>query len=207
MSSRVEDEAKLIHVGATIPQLAQMFGMSHKTVQSRVVGRVTPSRPKGQGEKDPLRYHVRDVAPLLCDPQIDIEELLRSLTPAKFPPMLQDAFWKAQKSRLEVEEKLGNLWDTERVVKVLADAFKPCRMAILMFQENLEQEEELSTKQREVLDQMCDDLLNSLNQGLVEQFQNYQPTDDEHGSPIGNATTVSVRQAEEPAFDDGFGDG
>ena len=29
MSSKVEDEAKLIHVGATIPQLAQMFGMSH----------------------------------------------------------------------------------------------------------------------------------------------------------------------------------
>lgn len=213
MSNRVEEEAKLIHVGATLAQLAQMFGMSHKTVQSRVVGRVTPSRPKGQTEKDPLRYHVRDVAPLLCDPKVDIEEILKTLTPAKIPPMLQDAFWKAQKSRIEVEEKLGNLWSTERVVKVVSEAFKPCRMAILMFMEEIEQQEELTLNQRALLTQMSDSLLLSLHNGLVKTFADYLPAEDEHGPPIGNATTVQVAaedmrldEDEDGRFDDGFGD-
>lgn len=207
MSSRVEDEAKLIHVGATLAQLGQIFGMSYKTVQSRVVGRVTPARPKGQTEKDPLRYHIRDVAPLLCDPQVDIEEILKSLTPAKIPPMLQDAFWKAQKSRLEVEEKLGHLWSTERVVKVIADAFKPCRMAILMFVEEIEQQEELTPAQRALLTSMSDGLLESLHEALVNEFKDYQPAEDEHGAPIGHATSVAVHLADEAPFDDGFDDG
>ena len=213
MSTKVEEDARIVHVGATVPQLAQMFGMSHKTVTSRVVGRVTPARPKGQTEKDPLRYHLRDVAPLLCDPQVDIEEILKSLTPAKIPPMLQDAFWKAQKSRLEVEEKLGNLWSTERVVKVLADAFKPCRMAILMFREQVEQQEELSASTRSLLEKMSDDLLESMHHALVKQFENYRPAEDEHGAPLGHATTVAVdptpdgfHERPEPEFDDGFGD-
>lgn len=206
MSTRAEDEAKLIHVGATVPQLGQIFGMSHKTVQSRVLGRVTPARPKGQTSKDPLRYHIRDVAPLLCEPQVDIEEILKSLTPSKIPPMLQDAFWKAQKSRLEVEEKLGNLWNTERVVEVLAEAFKPCRMAILMFKEEVEQQEELTPSQRALIDGMCDSLLNSMHHALVEQFKDYRPAEDEHGAPLGHATTVSLDAGAGDGFDDGFGD-
>lgn len=213
MSSKAEDEAKLIHIGATIPQLSQLFGLSQKAVQQRIIGRVSPSRPKGASDKDPLRYHVADVAPLLCDPQVDIEEVLKSLTPAKFPPMLQDAFWKAQKSRLEVEEKLGNLWSTERVVEILGKAFKPCRMAILMFKEQIEQQEELTVRQRALLDEMSDSLLQLLNEGLVKQFEGYTPSDDEHGTPLGHATVISVDPTpdgfhdESPDFDDGFGDG
>ena len=207
MSSRLEEEAKLIYIGATVPQLSQMFNMPQKAIQNRIAGRVTPSRPKGATERDALRYHIRDVAPLLCEPQIDIEELLKSLTPAKFPPQLQDPFWKAQKTRLEVEETLGNLWNTERVVNTMAEAFKPCRMAILMFKENIEEQEELTPAQRMLLDEMSDSLLNSLHQGLVEQFKDYQPAEDEHGIPLGHATTIAVdpAQAGEP-FDDGFDD-
>lgn len=207
MSNRVEDEAKLIHVGATVPQLAAMFGMANKTVRDRVVGRVTPSRPKGQTEKDPLRYHVRDVAPLLCDPQVDIEELLKSLTPDKFPPKLQDAFWKAQKSRLEVEEKMGHLWSTERVVGAMAEAFKPMRMSILMFMENIEQQSELTPLQRRLLTDMSDSLLQTLNEALVGVADAYVPTDDEHGTPLSASALVSVHEVEaDKPFDDGFGD-
>lgn len=207
MSSRVEDEAKLIHIGATIPQLSTIFGMSQKMVQSKIVGRVSPARAKGMTERDAVRYHIGDVAPLLCEPQIDIEEVLKSLTPAKFPPMLQDAFWKAQKSRLEVEEKLGNLWSTERVVTLLGESFKPCRMAILMFKEEIEQQHELTPQQRVLLDQMSDSLLNLLHEGLVKQFEDYKPAEDEHGAPLGNAVMIGVDATPQAGdFDDGFGD-
>ncbi len=208
MSNRVEDEAKLIHVGATLQQLAQMFGMSHKTVQARVVGRVSPARVKGQSERDSLRYHVRDVAPLLCEPKVDLEEVLKSLSPEKIPPKLQDAFWKAQKTRLEVEESLGQLWNTERVVTVLGDAYKPMRMTILMFQELVEQQVELTPRQREIITQLSDGLLNELNHALIEAFKDYRPAENEHGTPISSVSTVVVSPdfIKEDAFDDGFGD-
>lgn len=209
MSSRVEDETKFIHIGATIAQLAQIFRMSQKEVKNKVVGRVPPARVLGAGPGDATRYHLVDAAPFLCEPQVDIEEILKSMTPAKIPPMLQDAFWKAQKSRLDVEQTLGNLWSTERVVTILAEAFKPCRMAILMFKEDLEQRTELTSRQREILDQMSDGLLHSLHSGLVDKFKDYKPAEDEHGAPLGHATTIGVDTPpaeEEPPFDDGFGD-
>lgn len=210
MSTRSEDDAKLIHVGATTKQLSEIFGMSQSTVKSRVIGRVTPARPKGQTEKDPLRYHIADVAPLLCDPKVDIEAILRSMTPAKMPPLLQDAFWKGQKSRLEVEEKMGNLWSTERVVEMLGEAFKPCRMAILMFKEEIEQQEELTASQRALLDQMSDSLLASLHAGLVERFSDYPQPNDEHGQPLTETAVVSASdlagEQDGDEVDDGFGD-
>lgn len=205
MSNKAEAEAKLMYIGATVPQLAELFGLSQKTVNQRLLGRVKQSKPLGATDKDPARYHIRDAAPYLCEPKVDIEELLKGLTPAKFPPMLQDAFWKAQKSRLDVEQQLGNLWSTERVVEVLAECFKPCRMAILMFEEVLEQEEELTPNQRAVIRRMSDDLLNSLNEGLVEQFKDYKPAEDEHGQPLGHETTVDIDH-DQQVIDDGFGD-
>lgn len=206
MSNRAEEEAKLIHIGATIAQLAQLFNLSQVTIRSRIVGRVSPSRPKGQTEKDSLRYHIRDVAPLLVTPEVDIEALLKSLTPEKFPPRLQDPFWKAQKSRLDVEERLGNLWNTERVVEVLADAFKPVRMSILMFVENIEQQTELTPRQRQLITDQADGLLLSLNTALIEQFKDYHPKPDEHGTPLDASSTVKVPVPGDKDFDDGFGD-
>jgi len=207
MSSKPEEDAKILHIGATVAQLATIFGMSQKTVNQRILGRAVPSLAKGQTEKDATRYHIRDVAPLLCEPQVDIEALLKSLTPSKFPPMLQDAFWKAQKSRLEVEETLGNLWSTEKVVGVLADCFKPVRMAILMFKEQVEQQEELSPTARALLESLSDGLLESMHHGLVKQFENYVPPPDEHGAPLGHGTSIVVETGEEAReFDDGFDD-
>jgi len=206
MSTKPEEDARIIHIGATIAQLGTMFGLSQKTVSSKLIGRVAPAKVKGATDKDAARYHLRDVAPLLCDPQVDIEEILKTITPAKIPPMLQDAFWKAQKSRLDVEEKLGNLWDTERVVQILGEAFKPCRMAILMFKEEVEQQEELSASTRALLDTMSDSLLTALHNNLVEAFKDYKPAENEHGAPIGHATTLTVESVEDVAESDGFDD-
>ena len=209
MSNRAEAEAKLIHIGATVSELAHLFGLSRRVVEQRITGRVTPNKVKGQSERDSLRYLVKDAAPFLCDPQVNIEELIKSITPTKLPPALTDVFWKGQKSRIEVEEKLGNLWNTERVVGVIADAFKPMRMAIMMFVETVESENVLTPEQREKIVELSDGLMNSLHHALVKQFKDYRPAVDEHGALIGTETLMRV-DAEEIAeltpVDDGFGD-
>ena len=205
MSNRVEEEAKLMHIGATIPQLQVMFKLPQNTIKQRLLGHVAGSRPKGASENDPPRYLVRDAAPYLCEPKIDIEEILKSITPSKIPPALSDAFWKGQKTRLEVMEKQGDLWSTERVVKILGEAFKPCRMAIMMFKEHVEQQEELSPSARSLLDGLSDDLLASLHQGLVEAFADYVPAEDDHGMPLDRPPWLTLPTHEEEEVDDGFG--
>lgn len=204
MSAIVEAEAKLIHIGATERQLSELFNMPRKTVREKIVGRVAPFRPKGYDPKDQTRYLVREAAPFLCDPQVDIEALLKSLTPAKFPPLLSDAFWKGQKTRLEVEEKRGNLWSTERVVQTFGEAFKPCRMSIMMMEETVEQEHILTPEQRDVIRKLMDATLEGLRQALVVQFEDYVPAEDEHGPPLGNENTIEVHPESKKPFDDGL---
>ena len=207
MSNRAEEEAKLIYIGATITQLSVAFRLSQNVVKQRLLGHVAGSRPKGASENDPPRYHIRDAAPYLCEPKVDIEEILKTISPSKVPPALSDVFWKGQKTRLEVMEKQGDLWSTERVVKILGEAFKPCRMAIMMFKEHVEQQEELSPSARSLLDGLSDDLLASLHQGLVETFADYVAQEDDHGMPLDRPPllTLPAREEEEP-FDDGFDD-
>lgn len=202
MSNRAEEEAKLIYIGATVPQLAQLFGLSQKVVNQRLLGNVMPSKPKGATEKDSVRYYVQDAAPYLCEAKVDIEEILKTITPAKLPPALSDVFWKGQKTRLEVETQLGNLWSTQRVVEVLAEAFKPVRMAIMMFKETVEQQEELTLAQRDLIDRMSDDLLESLRSALVEEFKDYVPAEDEHGPPLGLSTRIEAAPEPFDEFDE-----
>ena len=89
----------------------------------------------------------------------DIEQFLKNMSPAKLPPALQDAFWKAQRTRQEFEKDKGLLWDDTRVKEVLSEVFKTFRMTVLMFTDTVEQQTDLSPQQRLIITQLGDGLL------------------------------------------------
>lgn len=204
----MSEEAKVIYTGATASQLATIFGMTPQEVNKRIGGRVTPSVATR-----PPRYAIRDAAPFLCNPVFDIEEFLKNMTPSKLPPMLQDAFWKAQNNRQEFEENQGDLWRTSRVVEVLMSVFKVIRMTALMFQDTVERQAELTPKQRQIIVELSDGLVETARKNLVEEFRDYHPPDDEHGRPLDSDVDI-YEEAEADAraasareeFDDGFDD-
>lgn len=203
----MSEEAKVIYTGATASQLATIFGMTPQEVNKRIGGRVTPSVPG----KAP-RYLIRDAAPFLCNPVFDIEEFLKNMTPSKLPPMLQDAFWKAQNNRQEFEENQGDLWRTSRVVEVLMSVFKVIRMTALMFQDTVERQAELTPKQRQIIIELSDGLIETARKNLVDEFKDYHPPEDEHGRPLDSDIDIyedaeaNARAHAAEEFDDGFDD-
>lgn len=190
------EELTIIHKGATASDLGYIFGGNAKEVQKKIVGKVAPITAP---DEMPVRWRIKDVAAFLCDlTHIDPEEYIKNLTPATLPPKLQDAFWKAQRSRQEFEKERGLLWSHQRVVEMLADALKPLRMTILMFQDTLGQHTELTDRQRELLDDIANGLLANLRDSMKEAAKSMPVKPDEHGKPI------DVVEDEEE--EDGLGD-
>lgn len=202
----------MIYKGCSAGELAQIFDMSPADVNKRVVGNVISTN---DGHRVP-RYRLKDAAPYLCNVVFDIEQFLKDMSPAKLPPALQDAFWKAQKTRQQFEEAQGDLWRTQRVIEVLAEVFKTIRMTVMMMTDVIDQQTELSPQVRDIIQGIGDQMLDMAYKNLVKQFEDRVPADDEHGRllkeqevPALISTNESAGYAEDesPPFDDGFDDG
>lgn len=207
---RAAADLRVIYEGASSHELSVMFDLSVNEVNKRLVGKVAPV---GVDAKAP-RYRIREAAPYLCNVVFDPEEFIKNLSPAKLPASLQDAFWKAQINRQKFEEQKGDLWRTERVIEVLGNVFKTIRMTILMFNDTIEQKSEITPKQREIIQELGDGLLETAHKNLVEAFADYKPPVDEHGTPLAEEKApalhmedVSVLDNDGARIDDGFDDG
>lgn len=185
-TARSSDLQEAIYDGVTITTLGEIFGLEHKEVKRRLVGKVPPAPTKDKF----VRYRIRDAAPYLVDSKVDPEELFKNLSPSKWPPALQDAFWKAQNSKQKYEQNRGDLWRTKRVFEVVTNAFKVIRMTILMFVDTVGQRTELTPEQRRIIQELGDGLLESLNKALTEEFSLYVPAADEHGAPLHEAEFI-----------------
>lgn len=193
--------------GATVTDLARVFDLSQSEVQKRLAGRVTPVTPPGE---KPVRYKLKNAARFLINITIDahiIEDTIRKMPPDKLPPKLTQAFWDGQLRRLAFQEKQGHLWKTERVVEILAEAFKPLSVSIRMFQDTVAQQCELTDDQKALITEMSDGLLRGLNESLIEKFASYKPASDEHGDQLSEEEGDDNIEVEvEDEEDDGFGD-
>lgn len=177
---RTEAEIIFLNHGATITDLGTAFRLPPKEVRNRLAGRVSPVRTHG----DNVRYAIADAAPFLCEPEVDLERLLKNMSPSKMPAILQDQFWKAQRNRLAYEEDVGDLWRTTKVVQVFAEVAKSLRMTLLMTKDTVEQQVELTPRQRQIIVDLMDGAMRNLQQNLIDAFADYQPAPDEHGRPL-----------------------
>lgn len=184
-AARSPDAQAIIYEGVAITTLGEMFGLDHKEVKKRLIGKVQPVDQKK------LTYRVRDAAPYLVELKTNPEEMIKSLSPSKLPPALQDAFWKALNSRQKYEENRGDLWRTERVFEVVSGAFKVIRMSLMMFEDTIDQRTALSPEQRRIIRELVDGLMLSLRDKLRDEFTFYTPSDDEHGIPISESVAAS----------------
>lgn len=194
------EQLSFIHEGVTVTTLAQIFALDHKDVNKRLVGKITPV---SNGKDRFVRYRIRDAAPFLIDLKVDPEEYLKNLSPSKLPPALQDSFWKALLSRQKYEENKGDLWRTARVFEVVSAAFKVIRLTVLMFNDTVSQQVELSDRQRQIIQDLTDGLLANLHASLVEEFEMYVASNDEHGKPL----SEEAKEAEAAMASSGEGDG
>jgi hypothetical protein len=95
------------------------------------------------------------------------------MKPEDVPVKLQKDFWAAMSSRRKYVEEGGDLWRTERVLEVFTALLKIVRQQIVLFENNLDQQDALSPVQRKIVVGLADGLLDSMYRAAQEQFKGY----------------------------------
>lgn len=167
-----EEEKFLVDVaakGATIPQLAKLFGMTAYRVTQKLVS-ATPAGTRRGGH--PV-YLIKDVAPLLVAPQLDedkIVEVLSKMNPADLPKNLQKEFWSARRERQRFEYDAGDLWRTATVVEKVGALYKLVVVTARLTSDAVERQVELTDRQRQIVKDQLNGMLANLKHKIEETF-------------------------------------
>lgn len=174
------ETASILYEGATMRQLAIMFKMDPKVVMGKVSSLVPVGRRRGTSV-----YSVAEAAQRLVKPSYEIERVIMGMNHSDLPPMLQNAFWSAQKTRATYEEMIGDLWRTSRVVRLISVLFNSVRMALMLLPDTLEREAGLTREQRAVVRRVVDGAIVEGRKAILREFENYGDGPEPSGEPSG----------------------
>ena len=189
------ETSAIIYEGATVRQLAIMFKMDPKTVTAKVSSLVPAGRRRGT----PI-YSIPEAAARLVRPGYDIERVIMNMNHSDLPPMLQNAFWSAQKTRAAYEEMIGDLWRTSRVVRLISVLFNSVRLILLLLPDTIEREAGLSREQKAVVRRVVEGALVEGRKAIMKEFEGYGDG-PEYDGPPGVGGPFLVREHE--PLDDG----
>ena len=170
----VETDWAKIRNGVTINWLAGAFRLDRKTVKKRL-GTLSPKQKKSTGDL----YDLEQAASFLVKPQFDIKEYMKKMNPNELPPMLRKEYWEAENKRVSYEERAGELWPTDSVVAVFAEAFKLIKNQVQVWVDDIERDAGLTPEQYKSLTVRVDGLREELFKTLCEMPANYH-----HGSAL-----------------------
>ena len=190
------ETSAVIYEGATIRQLGIMFKMDPKVVTSKVSSLVPCGRRRGT----PI-YSIAEAAQRLVKPGYDIERVIMGMNHSDLPPMLQNAFWSAQKMRATFEEMSGDLWRTSKVVRLISLLFNSTRMILLLLPDTIEREAGLSREQKQVVRRVVEGALVEGRKAIMKEFENYGDGPEPDGNS-GSGGPFLVRE-HEPSDDRG----
>lgn len=191
-TSRADDPetAAILYEGATIRQLAIMFKMDPKVVTTKVSILVPVGRRRGTAT-----YAIPEAAARLVKPGYDIERVIMNMNHSDLPPMLQNAFWSAQKTRASYEEMIGDLWKTSKVVRLISVLFNSVRMILLLLPDTIEREAGLSREQKAVVRRVVEGALIEGRKAIMKEFEDYGDG-PEYNGPAGSHGAFVVREHE-----------
>lgn len=183
-TSTLDDESQaILYGGANMSQLAIAFRCDHRTLQQKLHG--VPATGSRNGTET---WHLHVAAPHLVKPTEDIETYLKKMHHNDLPKHLSKEFWAAIKLRQEVQLADGDLWPTDRVVGVIGGLMKLMKMAVRLMSDNVDQQSELSDKQRRTVKQLGDGMLEHL---FTEVREAFKPKKDRNDKPLPVSTEVT----------------
>ena len=157
--------------GVTVYWLSQVFGMTPESVRMRLAD-CTPESVHGKSN----RYRVKDAAPYLVEPKIDIEKYMKRMRPGDLPALLQKEIWDAKLKRQKWEAQAGDLWHTEDVIAVLSEVFATIKSTVQLWPDTVERTAGLGDEQRELLVTMGDNLQDEIYRKLQEMAKQKKTT-------------------------------
>lgn len=147
----------------SVTWLMNAFRMDRLTVKKRLAALA----PVKMGRGNSPEYDFRQAAAYLVDPKIDVMDYLSSMKPTQLPAFLQVQFWDAQLKRQTWEQRAGELWRTEDVLKVFGKVFITIKGTIQLWVDTLAEHVELDDETRKRLTEMTDGLQNEIYAKLV----------------------------------------
>lgn len=188
-----DDLNRLLAGEVNTTQLAQLFETSVATVRSKLVP-VRPVRDDGRGA---VVYRFRDVAPYLARLPNDVVSQVMRLNHMDLPPMLRKEYWTGQAQMLKVRQAEGELFAVDAVITYVAELIKTFRMGVLLMADAVERETVFTTRQREALALLQDDLLETVRSEAQRLFG------EKFNDPAGLPGIASLRTEQgEPTLED-----
>lgn len=160
-----------IYKGVTATQLATVFGVTDNKVGS-IIGNL---KPCGVGNRGAALYKIRDAAQYLAQRDISAEDLadtIRRMHPSELPLLLRKEYWQAEKLKQEYEIKAGDLWSTAQVIEYVGEFYKLVKMSAQLMSDSVERTTELSDRQRALIKQSTDGMLEDLRGRIEKTFAN-----------------------------------
>lgn len=167
----------MLYEGLNQSQLAILFRMDNRTIQ-RKIHHVEPTGYRNQV----AIYNIADVAPFLCKPKEDIEVYIKRMHSSDLPKHLSKEFWNGQKARQDYELRAGDLWPTEDVIKHVSALMKLVRMSVQLTTDNLERADELTDKQRSIVQDQMRSMLEEMQAQVVKNFSRKKEEINDHGT-------------------------
>lgn len=171
-----EASTSMIFEGVTKSQMVDLFKMDTRTINRRLA--VSDVVPSGKRNGYDI-YHVRDVAPWLLPPKMDIEQYIRNMNPQDLPKMLTKEFWNGMKARQEFRLRENELWETPEVHACLSEMVQVMIMSSRTIEDQVDRLAELSSKQREILRTQVRSLINSLRDTAAAHFKERKESKEE----------------------------
>lgn len=151
----------------SISFIAEVTGRDRKAVTRRLANAQPIAYHRGQ---TPL-YDFRQALEVVVEPRIDaktIEKRLKSLSASDLPNSLQKDVWDALLKKQKWMQQAGELWATEDVLEVFAEAFQRIKTTAQLWVDQLSDSHDLPEKARLELTEMVDALQADIHQALVE---------------------------------------
>lgn len=148
----------------SITALSQIFKLDKLTVRKRLV----EAEVAGKGRGDAPLYYIREAAPYLVKPKLDIAATLKSMRTQDMPVHIRKEFWQAKESELRYKTRAGELWHTQDVIAVFGKVFSEIRDSLQTWDNTLDQATSLTDGQRKLIRQMLFGLQENIHVKLVE---------------------------------------
>lgn len=158
------ESRRMLYEGCTITQLAEIFRMDKKKCSSLLAG----LEPCGSRQGFPI-YDLFNAASRLATPsEKQLMRTLERMSPSKLPTHLQKEFWDARRSRQQYEENARDLWRTSTIVDFTVGMLKTVRDSVTVMEDVVARESDLTNKQRQIIQQLVDDLLSDIERRFRE---------------------------------------
>jgi hypothetical protein len=151
----------------SITFLARVLGTETRRIEKKLRHCPVIGRREGRGRPGML-YDFKTALSFLLEPKMDMATWIRSQNPASLPVHINKAFWEAEKSRLAVMERAGQLWHNEDVLDVLGRTALTIKETTQLWVEGMPGKATLTTEQYQYLQRSVTELLDDIHQRLVE---------------------------------------